>query len=93
MTVHPMQLPPRSTPSHRLITAAIVLVIGFLSLWLLIAAGLQAARPGDSSVPSLLPEGPAVVDAQGSAPGEGAAELVPLPGPDLAPTDIGLTPR
>jgi hypothetical protein len=92
MTVHNVQLPPRTSPSHRLITAAIVLVIGFLSLWLLIAAGLQAARPGDSSVPSLLPEGPAVVEAQGSASRE-QSELVPLPGPDLAPTDIGLTPR
>jgi hypothetical protein len=92
MTVHNVQLPPRTSPSHRLITAAIVLVIGFLSLWLLIAAGLQAARPGDSSVPSLLPEGPAVVEAQGSTSGE-QSELVPLPGPDLAPTDIGLTPR
>jgi uncharacterized membrane protein len=78
MTAQQMPLPPRPTVS-RLVTAVLAVVISgvivVLSLWLLIAAGLQSAPNGDISVPSILPEGPPVVEEIMEA-----AEPIPLPG-------------
>ncbi len=88
--VNAFPLSPGPMAPRRPLGGIVVAVAVVLSIWLLVAAGLQRGDPRDGMVPGPLPEAPAIVDADLSA---SDVEVMPAPGADIAPVDGGLSPR
>ena len=68
--------------AQRLMGGMAVAAAVVLSIWLLVAAGLQREGTLGGTVPALLPEAPSIVEADVPISG---IEIAPAPGPDLAP--------
>jgi hypothetical protein len=73
-------------PPRRLLWGVAVAAAVVLSIWLLVAAGLQRG----ATVPGPLPEVPTIVQADLAV---GAPEIAPAPGADIVPMEGGLSPR
>jgi hypothetical protein len=88
----PLQLSPRPMAPRRLLGGMAVAAVVVLSIWLLVAAGLQRGELGGGAVPGPLPQAPSTIGVELSGPGidDGRA---PLPGPEIAPVDGRLSPR
>jgi hypothetical protein len=75
---------------RRLVGGIAVAVAVLLSIWMLIAAGLQGGDLDGGPVPEPLPDVPTIVQADLSV---GAAEIAPAPGADIAPIAGSVSPR
>jgi amino acid transporter len=85
----PLPTPPRTVVPRRLLGGVAVAVAVLLSIWMLIAAGLQ--RDDLDSGPGPLPDVPMIVDADLGV--GAAAEIAPAPGADISPMEGSVSPR
>lgn len=87
----PLQLSRRPMAPPRLLGGLVVVVLAVvLSIWLLVAAGVQRNQVDGGSLPQPLPAAPSLVQLDTSAPG---VEVGPVPGADIAPMEGTLSPR
>ena len=91
MNAFPLQLSPRPIGPRRILGGVVVAVVVVLSIWLVVAAGLQRDQTGEAR-PRPFPEAPSTIQAELPMSGLEAG-TGPLPGPDIAPVSGGLAPR
>ena len=77
----PLQIPPGTMAAQRLMGGMAVAAAVVLSIWLLVAAGLQREGTLGGSVPAPLPEAPSIIEADVPVSG---IETAPAPGTDIA---------
>jgi hypothetical protein len=75
---------------RRLLGGIAIAMAVLLSIWMLIAAGLQRGDLDGGPVPEPLPDVPTIVQADLSV---GAAEIAPAPGADIAQIEGSVSPR
>ena len=92
MNAFPLQLSPRPMAPRRLLGGLAVAAIVVLSIWLLVAAGLQRGELGGGALPVPLPQAPTTVELELRGTGTEAGPA-PLPGPAIAPLNGGPSPR
>ena len=86
----PQQTSPRTVASRRFLGGMAVAAAVILSIWMIVAAGLQRGDLASGPLPEPLPDVPAVVQADVSV---GAAEIAPAPGAAIAPMEGSVAPR
>ena len=91
MDAFPLLSAPRTVAPRRLLGGIAVAMAVLLSIWMLIAAGLQRGDLDSGPLPEPLPDVPAIVQADVSV--EAAAEIAPAPGADIAPMEGSVAPR
>ena len=92
MNAFPLQLSLRPMAPRRLLGGLAVAAVVVLSIWLLVAAGLQRGELGGGALPGPLPQAPSTADLELRGSGIEAAPA-PLPGPHIAPVSDRLSPR
>jgi hypothetical protein len=85
-----LQSAPRAVAPRRYLGGTAVVLAVLLSIWMLVAAGLQRSDLDSGPVPEPLPDVPAIVQADDSV---GAAEIAPAPGAAIAPMEGSVSPR
>lgn len=82
MDASPLQTSLATMARHRLLWGMAAAAAVALSIWLLVAAGLQRDDTRGGTMPGPLPEVPSIVQADLPAAG---IEITPAPGADIAP--------
>ena len=90
MDAFPLQTFPGTMAPRRLLWGMAVAAAVVLSMWMLIAAGLQRDDLRSVTTPGPLPDVPSIVQADLAV---GGAEIAPAPGADIAPMEGSLSPR
>ena len=90
MNAFPIQTPPGLVAPRRLLAGIVVAVAIILTIWMLVAAGLQRGDLRDGTTPGPLPDVPSIVQADQAV---GAAEIAPAPGADIVPMERTVAPR
>ena len=90
MDAFPLQTFPRTMAPRRLLWGIAVAAAVVLSIWMLVAAGLQRDDTRGGTIPGPLPGVPAIVQADLAV---GGAEIAPAPGADIVPMEGSLSPR
>ena len=90
MDAFSLQAFPATMAPRRFLWGVAVAAAVVLSIWLLIATGMQRDEARGGTVPGPLPEVPSIVQAEQPAAG---AEIAPAPGADIAPVEGSLSPR
>ena len=75
---------------RRLLGGIVVVAAIMLSIWMLVAAGLQRGDLRDPTAPAPLPDVPPIVQADQAVTG---AEIGPAPGADIVPMEGTVAPR
>ena len=88
--VNAFPLSPGPMAPRRPLGGIVVVAAVVLSIWLLVAAGLQRDDTRGGTVPGPLPKVPTIVQADLAV---GGAEIAPAPGADIAPMEGSLSPR
>lgn len=87
----PLELAPRPLGPRRVLGGVVLAVVVLLSIWLLVAAGLQQDQTSDAR-PRPLPEARSTIQTDLNASGLEAGPA-PMPGPDITPVRGSLEPR
>ena len=90
MDAFPLQAFTGTMAPRRLLWGIAVAAAVVLSIWLLVAAGVQRDDTRGGTVPGPLPEVPTIVQADLPASG---IEIAPAPGADIAPMEGSRSPR
>ncbi len=91
MNAFPLPASPRPIGPRRVLGGILVAVVVIVSIWLMVAAGLQQGQMG-SARPGPLPDAPSTIQADLVTSGLDAG-AAPLPGPEIAPVMSGVEPR
>lgn len=82
MNAFPLPSPPRTVAARRLLGGFVVAVAIMLTIWMLVAAGLERDDLRDGTTPGPLPDVPSVVQADQTVAG---IDIAPAPGADIEP--------
>jgi hypothetical protein len=90
MDAFPLQSAPRAVAPRRFLGGIAAALAVLLSIWMLVAAGLQRGDLGSGPAPEPLPAVPAIMQADVSVAG---AEIAPAPGAAVSPMERSVSPR